>query len=63
MDVKWLNATIANGGSSQPATTARQNERQWHGEFVLPMQLLAKLSVKTIMKDAWQCHYSQQGSS
>ena len=42
-------------GTAKWAAMARQNERQWHGEFVLPMQLLAKLSVKTIMKDAWHC--------
>ena len=38
------NATITNGGSGQPAATAWQNERQRHGEFVLPMRLLARLS-------------------
>ncbi len=34
---------------------ARQNERQRHGEFLLLIQLLAELSGKTIIKDAWHC--------
>jgi len=34
---------------------ARQNKRQRHGEFLLPMQLVAGLSVKTIIKDTWHC--------